>query len=192
MTVQNASGKEIQRGRAHVLAATHAYLTKLLATNHQMVAQNKRLEFEVSALRKQLSRTSGVSTPAPMSMSNNTSHHNIVSATGEVGQSQMDVDSQVESRTTGDESDMGQRMASGSVSQQEDRNVQMLRRLECSMSEITFEIDRSFNICYVSPGIRYFTGEMPRLLVGKNFQNTIHHEDVRRIKPKFRALLQQG
>ena len=70
----------------------------------------------------------------------------LVSATGAVGQSQMDVDSQVESRTTGDESDMGQRMASGSVSQQEDRNVQMLRRLECSMSEIIFEIDRNFNI----------------------------------------------
>ena len=41
-------------------------------------------------------------------------------------------------------------------------------------------------------GIRYFTGETPRLLIGKNFCNMIHKEDVKRVRPKFRALLQQG
>ena len=46
--------------------------------------------------------------------------------------------------------------------------IQMFRRLECSLSVVIIEMDRNFNICYVSPGIRYFTGETPRLLIGKN------------------------
>jgi PAS domain S-box-containing protein len=68
----------------------------------------------------------------------------------------------------------------------------MFRRLECSLSVVIIEMDRNFNVCYVSPGIRYFTGETPRLLIGKNFCNMIHKEDVKRVRPKFRALLQQG
>jgi len=70
--------------------------------------------------------------------------------------------------------------------------IQMFRRLECSLSVVIIEMDRNFNICYVSPGIRYFTGETPRLLIGKFFCNTIHKEDVKRVRPKFRELLQQG
>lgn len=71
-------------------------------------------------------------------------------------------------------------------------SIQMFQRLECSISTVIMEMDRNLNICYVSRGIRYLTGETPRLLIGKNFQNMIHHEDVRRVRPKFRALLQKG
>jgi PAS domain-containing protein len=222
VTVQTASGQDIPRGRAHVLAATHAFLAKILTTNQQVIAHQSRLEFEVSSLRKQLALLSGASTPTPPPIIGGASNGDIGPKTG-AGPTAMDVDdrsisasgtqSHVMDNSVADggedmrvfSSRMGRRPQPINVVQLEQHmrgsnigpaengaSIQMFRRLECSMSTVILEMDRNFNICYASPGSRYFTGEMPRLLIGKNFQNMIHHEDVRRVRPKFRALLQQG
>jgi hypothetical protein len=88
---------------------------------------------------------------------------------------------------------MGHSTKVDSRSQADDRRcMEMYRRIECSWSLVVFEMDRNFNVCYVSPGIRYFTGETPRLLIGKNFCNMIHKEDVKRVRPKFRDLINQA
>ena len=65
ITVQNASGQDIPRGRAHVLAATHAFLTKILMTNQQVLLHKNHLELELSSLRKQLAQVSSAPTPMP-------------------------------------------------------------------------------------------------------------------------------
>ncbi len=212
ITVQTASGQDIPRGRAHVLAATHAFLTKILMANQQVMLHKNHLELELSSLRKQLVQKPNVPTPTPSPplITGNGPNGDLRTRVGDEEPLAMDVDGEIVSGTDNNdtsnsttEGDQGARAFSAGLgrrpqpisvqgAEHNESSIQMFRRLECSMSTVIFEIDRNFNICYVSPGSRYFTGEPPRLLLGKNFQNMIHHEDVRRVRPKFRALLQQG
>lgn len=63
------------------------------------------------------------------------------------------------------------------------------RELVENINEVIYSIDLNWNITYISPAIKRFSGYSPEEIIGKEFSKLIFHQDVQLMKQNFNSTL---